>query len=365
MSDRDKPVEWLKQYIGISEGSTQHKKILSTFNSVYTGYTMKTSDAWCAAATSAAFIGSGLKSIFPCIECSCSRMITLAQKAGIWYEDDSYTPSTGDVILYDWQDSGSGDNAGNPDHVGIVVSVSGSTIKVIEGNKSNTVGYRNISVNGKYIRGYVLPKFSDSGSSSSSTTTKTDKTVDELAQEVLNGQWGNGEDRRNALEAAGYDYDAVQDRVNELANSSSSTTVLKSIDEIAQEVIDAKWGNGDERKEKLEAAGYDYSEVQAKVNELLSASNTVTKTVDELAQEVLNGDWGTGEARKNALTEAGYDYSAVQSKVNELVQDNELTQVAKDVIAGKYGNGITRKLKLKAAGYNYSKVQAKVNELLS
>ena len=40
------------------------------------------------------------------------------------------------------------------------------------------------------------------------------KSVDEVAREVIRGEWGNGSDRRHRLEAAGYDYDTVQDRVN-------------------------------------------------------------------------------------------------------------------------------------------------------
>ena len=67
-------------------------------------------------------------------------MINLAKKAGIWVENDAYIPSTGDVILYDWDDNGVGDCTGWSDHVGIVVSVSGSTIKIIEGNKNDSVG---------------------------------------------------------------------------------------------------------------------------------------------------------------------------------------------------------------------------------
>ena len=43
----------------------------------------------------------------------------------------------------------------------------------------------------------------------------------------------------------------------------------KSVDEIAKEVIKGLWGNGSERKSKLTAAGYDYSKVQKRVNELL------------------------------------------------------------------------------------------------
>ena len=44
----------------------------------------------------------------------------------------------------------------------------------------------------------------------------TKKSIDELAKEVIRGKWGNGRDRREALEKAGYDYNKVQSRVNEL-----------------------------------------------------------------------------------------------------------------------------------------------------
>lgn len=48
-----------------------------------------------------------------------------------------------------------------------------------------------------------------------------------------------------------------------------TATAKKSVDAIAREVIQGKWGNGAERKQKLTAAGYDYSAVQKRVNELL------------------------------------------------------------------------------------------------
>ena len=78
---------------------------------------------------------------------------------GIWIEADNYIPKPADIILYDWQDSGKGDNTGNPDHIGIVEKISGNTITVIEGNYSNAVKRRQIAVNGRYIRGYIVPKY--------------------------------------------------------------------------------------------------------------------------------------------------------------------------------------------------------------
>lgn len=58
-------------------------------------------------------------------------------------------------------------------------------------------------------------------------------------------------------------------------NVTDSTTKLKSITEIAQEVINGAWGNGDDRKNRLTSAGYNYNEVQSKVNELLGSTNSV------------------------------------------------------------------------------------------
>lgn len=90
--------------------------------------------------------------------------------------------------------------------------------------------------------------------------------TDEIASEVIAGLWSNGTERKTLLEAAGYNYSEVQSRVNELLDTSSNSL---SIDEIANEVILGIWSNGTERKTLLEAAGYDYDLVQARVNEIL------------------------------------------------------------------------------------------------
>ena len=94
----------------------------------------------------------------------------------------------------------------------------------------------------------------------------------------------------------------------------------KSVDEIALEVIRGDWGAGATRKKKLTAAGYDYAAVQKRVNELMKQSAPAKKSVDEIALEVIRGDWGAGATRKNKLTAAGYDYAAVQKRVNEMLK---------------------------------------------
>ena len=129
-------------------------------------------------------------------------------------------------------------------------------------------------------------------------TPKPSKSVDELAQEVIAGLWGNQPERQQRLEAAGYDYYAVQARVNEILAPAPAPTPSKSVDDLAREVIRGDWGNGQERKDRLTAAGYDYSTVQARVNEMLSGNKPAPKPVDNtVTYTVKPGDtlWGIAE----------------------------------------------------------------------
>ena len=161
MNDRQNFVNTAISYLGVVEGSEKHKYIIDTYNKISPlaqGYKVKYTDSWCATFVSAIAKFCGLLNIIPA-GCSCPRQIALWQKLGRWQEDDSYTPMMGDIIYYDWQDNGVGDNKGVSDHVGIVVSVLGNNIKVIEGNKNDSVSYRTIAVNAKYIRGFGCPSF--------------------------------------------------------------------------------------------------------------------------------------------------------------------------------------------------------------
>lgn len=158
---REKIVAQARSWIGCKESDGSHKTIIDTYNShkpLARGYKLKYTDAWCAGFASACAIACGATDIIP-TEVSCQKQIALFQSKGIWVEDDAYTPQPGDFIFYDWQDTGSGDNKGNSDHVGIVEKVVDGVITVIEGNCSNAVKRRTLKVNGKYIRGYGVPKY--------------------------------------------------------------------------------------------------------------------------------------------------------------------------------------------------------------
>lgn len=159
------------------------------------------------------------------------------------------------------------------------------------------------------------------GQSTSTPQTTSRKSNEEIANEVIAGKWGNGDARKTALTNAGYDFSAIQSIVNEklTGKKTESKPKLKSVDEVAREVIAGQWGNGQDRFNKLAAAGYDGNAVQNRVNEILGASSKPAsnkKSNETIANEVIAGKWGNGADRKNKLTAAGYDYNAIQKIVN-------------------------------------------------
>lgn len=154
-------VKTAEGWMGKKESNGSHKVIIDLYNShkpLARGYKVKYADAWCATFVSAVAIKTNLTNIIP-TECSCNQMIALFKKLGSWVENDAYVPSIGDILFYDWDDNGKGDNIGSVEHVGIVTTCDGKNITVIEGNKNDAVGKRQMQVNGQYIRGYGVPKY--------------------------------------------------------------------------------------------------------------------------------------------------------------------------------------------------------------
>ncbi|MGH2116910.1 hypothetical protein [Aerococcus sp. L_32] len=190
------------------------------------------------------------------------------------------------------------------------------------GNLTKHCWFANTNCPGPYLGSKFACIASEVNKRLNGTQTPTTTTnLDEVARQVINGRFGNGEERKQKLRSAGFDPVKVQDRVNALLGKSNTAKPnLKSIDEIAREVLNGKWGNGQERKDRLARAGYDYQQVQTKVNEIVSSQSTPSlKPIEVVAKEVINGRWGNGQDRKNRLAQAGYDYQKVQQKVNELL----------------------------------------------
>ena len=205
---------------------------------------------------------------YPSLNCNAENFIERAKNTyGLEVVD---YPVLGGIMV--WQKGSTLNGSDGAGHVAIVEKIIDSnTIYTSEsgyGNKafwnstrSNSNGRWGIG-SGYTFRGCIVnPAI---GKNNTPTSSIVNKSTDELAKEVINGKYGNGQDRKNAL---GSRYSEVQRRVNELLSNKSTK---KSNEEIAKEVIQGKWGNGTDRKNRLTKAGYNYSEVQKIVNRMLS-----------------------------------------------------------------------------------------------
>lgn len=223
---RQEVVKLANSWLGKKESDGSYKSIIDIYNTLPAAQLprkikMQYGWAWCACTWSALAIKLGYTAIMP-IEISCYYLVEAAKKMGIWQENDAYVPKPGDAILYDWQDSGSGNNTGSPDHVGTIVEVNASAgyMVVVEGNYSDSVKKRTIALNGRYIRGFITPKYTNE--TVAPVATVGNKDIATVAREVIAGTWGTGDARKTKLAAAGYDYAKVQAKVNEILNGSAA-----------------------------------------------------------------------------------------------------------------------------------------------
>lgn len=152
-------VKLAKSWVGLKESDGSYKKIIDIYNSIeHERGAMSYSWEWCAATTSALVIELGYTERIP-VEMSCNRLIEKAKTMGIWVERDDYVPNPGDFCLYDWNDNGVGDCKGEADHIGTVTKSENGKFVVVEGNYNEAVRERTMKVNGRYIRGFIAPKY--------------------------------------------------------------------------------------------------------------------------------------------------------------------------------------------------------------
>ena len=159
-----------RSYLGCREADGSHRPIIDRYNAIRPlpgVYAMGYGDPWCAAFVSAVGAQCGLSAVL-LPHCNCDAMIALYQAAGRWEERDDAVPKAGDLVFYDWQDDGAGDCRGSADHVGIVTSVSGDLLRVVEGNLSDAVGERSLYAGARFIRGYARPDYASAADDSPS-----------------------------------------------------------------------------------------------------------------------------------------------------------------------------------------------------
>lgn len=191
-----------KKYLGCKESDGSYKKIIDLYNTgrkpLPRNYTLQYGDPWCAGFITAMAIACHATDIIPS-ECSCDEMYKKGKLMGIAIELENWTPKIGDIVFYDWNVDKS------LDHVGVLDTVVGDNIKVIEGNKSDSVSIRQTEYTSGFITKVLRPRYKK--------VKKTDKTVNEYikaVENVVNGIYGNYPTRKNKLEELGFNYEKVQ-----------------------------------------------------------------------------------------------------------------------------------------------------------
>lgn len=213
---------------------------------------------WCAETVSSIINKSSIEEAAKEVtSISCTRMQANMANSPYWTEPED-DMQVGDPIFFNWDHDY--DPTGNLDHVGIIVEVHDYYIVTIEGNTEGRENWRTVkrkiryrsSLNFNceypdiYMR-YVGKTNTEPAVPAKSEKTAYNVTVKEISKDVV-------------------------DKIKALAPDAAIEEVkfaVKSNTDIAKEIIDGKWGNGEERKNKLVAAGYDYDAVQKEVNKLL------------------------------------------------------------------------------------------------
>ena len=261
-----KVLDEARKHLGVTKWSQGHKNIINAYNAVLprpVGYAVTYNDDWCDAFVT--FVGdkAGASNLIG-RECGVERHKNIFKQKGIWI--GLVRPQAGDIVTFHW----GGQRNGFAHHIGFVERVNGETITTIEGNTTqggvSKVGRNTFSWNSQYIQGYARPKYGASAKGTKSNLT--------IAKEVLQRKWGDGQDRITRLKNAGYDPNKVQSEVNKLMTK-------KPLNQVAKEVLKGKYGNGAERVKKLKAEGYDPVKVQEEVNRLDSQPKESIKLADK------------------------------------------------------------------------------------
>lgn len=174
-------VKEAERYLGWSE-PTGDDFFINLYND-YTGAGFSMNVPWCGIfVTTIARLKGIAEDIVP-NTADCDAGVRWFKNKGRWKnsksQGGSYTPKRNDIVFYS-----SKHTQKDSTHVGYVVSVNGSTLKAIEGNKSDAVGYRSINLSDPYIIGYgrVADYLSDTPSIDSDLETYTVRSGDTLSE---------------------------------------------------------------------------------------------------------------------------------------------------------------------------------------
>lgn len=222
-------------------------------------------------------------------EAFCERVKKLGYKTGVYYNQDYFV---------NWYEYG---KSFKPDYFGWLADLEGEpNYKCDFHQYSHTGRVAGVTTAVDMDYAFIDYKSLSSGDSNDKEVKIELKPNSVIANEVIQGLWGNGEERKKRLTDAGYNYSDVQALVNAalpVAKPKNHVT-----EEIVNDVIAGKYGNGDERRNKLESEGYVYKEVQDAVNRKLSGQQTQSTITSKVSPAQSHDKTLTGTYMVTALS---------------------------------------------------------------
>lgn len=269
--------------VGITKYSQGHKAIINKYNATKplpVGYAVTYDDDWCDAFISYVAIMTDATDIIG-RECGVERHKNIFKQKGIWL--GLQKPRPGDIVIFQWN----GQRNGFAHHIGFVEKVNGNTITTIEGNTVHggvsKVARNSFSWNDWRIQGYARPKYNGAAANAAigKKTIKKDAELWETGQKIHDKVKGKSFDVVNVKKVSkGKSRKAylLHDGTYHIGWLFEEDTVefkgYKSNREIAEEILDGKWGNNPERASKLNAEGYDALAIQSEVNKLIKEKDS-------------------------------------------------------------------------------------------
>lgn len=218
---------------------------------------------------------------YPYLNCNAENFIERAKKYGLTVV--SY-PTLGGIMV--WQKGATLSGNDGAGHVAVVERIDGSN-KILtseSGYGSRTAFWNSVRTNsngrwglgsGYIFRGCIVnPAVGDVHYVEPTPVPTPSKSNEDIANEVIQGKWGNNPERKQRLTDAGYDYNAIQDIVNNkmASNTPTSNSSNDELLTLVKKTIRGDFGNGADRKKAL---GSNYDEVKRQVN--LNLQNGLTR----------------------------------------------------------------------------------------
>ena len=262
MPTAEQVLDVARGWIGYSDANGGAKTIIDIYNAdkpLPRGYPVQYDDAWCDVFVTAVAIKAKAVDIIG-KECGVEKHVNIFKNKGIWIEDGTITPKSGDLIVFNW-DKDSQPNDGYSDHIGFVETVSNGVITTIEGNVGRACKRRTFKVGHGNIRGFARPKYSGDTPTPPQPEPE-DKLVEIYALRLLCGEFGNED---NAKRTLGNGYSSIRSKADSILSSGNWKFTI-DIDGLAKRTIRGEFGSGNARRERL---GCFYYTVQSRVNKIL------------------------------------------------------------------------------------------------